>query len=1370
MTNDSKKKLLVIAILFTILLSSGIYAALLPNVHAAEASVQEKALSILSNVIGLDLAKYTISTKEYPQDAYASYLGVIPQENVAYDLTADGSKLKMLYTFANGNLQMIHVLENEGVPSLTEQASSANVLEMAKGFLSNYQTYTSNPLFGELKATLDSVDSCKNLTKTLGNKILEVTLSNGFASFKWYYTSNGATAPFSKFIALVFKDGFLSGFVDNWQFYNVGSTSINLSQEEAIILALETARAHAYSLKLETYGFEAKNINETNIRWASLIFDSSLNANRTRSEDVLALYPVWRVGIALDKWYGYMYGIEVDIWADNGEVRYIQEAWSTMPPPEGVLTANMSTVGELTSQTSDENPTTMSNSQTSVVDEAESNIMMWITRPTIVAAVMGIALVLVITKKKSHSYNLLKPRSLKTGGILLGVLILSMIVLTPIAAVSAATKTAVIWGSESTGANDPNFPPNYNWRKSLDERSQQQVTASILRQYFQYGGGYTAYNNQGSNGATSNKDDVLSAIQTYTDASSRVAFVDFDHGVGNYINGEFHFMFEDQTGTGIGTWESHWWDISKGVYDRDIYWRTWYGKTLFAFINTCHSASLVIPGTSTPWQGYGTQGAKGIPYAFTHGRTVVDREQTPGFNIESHMSDDAYFYPDDGSQVFIGFVGGSASLTQRIPYDSGPYYHSWVDRFFYYALYYSDMSVNHALDHASFELWGMYFANPYVPLRDFTAYWWNGVPSETGPGSMAVYGNGRLRLKSFGDDFNDGNYNGWTVTMGSWSASTGKLRSQQQNSLIRTNQQFTTDRHVRVQAKTLTAGPGNGDVAWVMAKYVDLNNMVCGSLHKNGLVQLAIVKNGQTLTWSGSSPFNPLNTNTIEVNIVGTKAWVWVNGNLKLTVTHEWLDDFSGYTALYSHSSTAEFDDITVLTQTYQTTYHKLIISSGPGGSTSPSPGTYRYAEGTPVTVTANPQGGYVFDQWLLDGQPAGSNPTKIVTMNQFHTLQANFRPALYYDLTISAGSGGSTTPPPGTYEDIIEGTPVTVTANPNSGYVFDHWELDYQPAGSNPTIIVTMNSNHNLQAYFVSAPSYYFVSSIDSYDGPVYSPENLVGWQNDGQFAAIEGYGPYYYYGWISGAMNAPATGHIYVYGGGYGPLYVYVSSDGWNWNYVSAPYVTSGSPYWIDCGTYLSPFNYILLTAEDPYDFSYIEIDSVKVEPPVYYTLTISSGNGGTTTPSPGAYQYAQGTPVAVTANPDGGYVLDYWLLDGQNAGTQNPITVTMNGDHTLQANFREGTATHWLTVDAYDEWYYNELYPNVYVDSVWVGTAPVSVQVTDGWHYIEVDDWVWNEYYWCYDYFSYFSGDFGYLYNNPIYVNVNGDKSATAWYTSY
>jgi len=67
----------------------------------------------------------------------------------------------------------------------------------------------------------------------------------------------------------------------------------------------------------------------------------------------------------------------------------------------------------------------------------------------------------------------------------------------------------------------------------------------------------------------------------------------------------------------------------------------------------------------------------------------------------------------------------------------------------------------------------------------------------------------------------------------------------------------------------------------------------------------------------------------------------------------------------------------------------------------------------------------------------------------------------------------------------------------------------------------------------------------------------------------------------------------------------------------------------------------------------------------------LTVSSSAGGTTSPAPGTYLYDYSSSVTVTAIPNLGYVFNYWLLDG-SAYYQNPITVTMNSDHSLEAYF--------------------------------------------------------------------------------------------------
>jgi hypothetical protein len=147
---------------------------------------------------------------------------------------------------------------------------------------------------------------------------------------------------------------------------------------------------------------------------------------------------------------------------------------------------------------------------------------------------------------------------------------------------------------------------------------------------------------------------------------------------------------------------------------------------------------------------------------------------------------------------------------------------------------------------------------------------------------------------------------------------------------------------------------------------------------------------------------------------------------------------------------------------------YTLTIQTTTGGNTSPIPGSYVYASGSFVPVTATPNVNYVLDYWELDGVNVGFANPYSVTMNQNHTLKAFFKFSLVnYVLTITATTGGTTNPAAGTYT-YANGTSVNVAATPNTGYQFDHWVLDGSPAGSVSPISVLMTSNHTIQAAFV--------------------------------------------------------------------------------------------------------------------------------------------------------------------------------------------------------------------------------------------------------------------------------------------------------------
>jgi len=76
--------------------------------------------------------------------------------------------------------------------------------------------------------------------------------------------------------------------------------------------------------------------------------------------------------------------------------------------------------------------------------------------------------------------------------------------------------------------------------------------------------------------------------------------------------------------------------------------------------------------------------------------------------------------------------------------------------------------------------------------------------------------------------------------------------------------------------------------------------------------------------------------------------------------------------------------------------------------------------------------------------------------------------------------------------------------------------------------------------------------------------------------------------------------------------------------------------------------------------------------------YTLTASAGDGGTVT---GGGTFASGTQVNLTATPSAGYSFSGW----SNGSTANPLTVTLNSNTSITANFQVIINSYILTVSA-------------------------------------------------------------------------------------
>jgi len=316
----------------------------------------------------------------------------------------------------------------------------------------------------------------------------------------------------------------------------------------------------------------------------------------------------------------------------------------------------------------------------------------------------------------------------------------------------------------------------------------------------------------------------------------------------------------------------------------------------------------------------------------------------------------------------------------------------------------------------------------------------------------------------------------------------------------------------------------------------------------------------------------------------------------------------------------------------------KLTIEVVPPGAgvTFPAPahppGYLSYPDGERVTVRAMSNYGYRFDHWELDGQSAGTTETIEVIMDSDHTLIAYFEELPKYQLTIQVNDPayGTTDPAPGTYL-YYEGTEVEISAEPNVGFKLDYWKVDGLTETENPLTII-MDKNYTVTAYFVEANGT-VTFKVQNLDDSALNPVLTVD-------------GVDYTYDQLPISFVWPAH-----------------STHSFSWtSWVSAGENKAFS--WKSTSGLSTQRAGIIETPETEGEV----IGKYIIE----YTLTIqvSPADKGKTTPPVGTYWVSQGANIKVDVNPNLGYKLHYWLLDGENVGTQNSIVVTMDKPHVLCA----------------------------------------------------------------------------------------------------
>jgi len=277
-------------------------------------STAERAMTVIRDVVQIDITKYQITLLSNTVET-RSDLGGVVEEILKYSLTSNGSKIDMVLRFRNNHFSLSEFSLLEGVPPfdpIFTQPQSTDILEATRGIIDRYKSSTNYPYLEEMSILLASANETDN-EQTLGNTKLRVTINGEDAEVLLLYTASGVDFT-AKSLRLVFQKHILQELTDDWFFYEVGSTQVSVSKEQAI----QIARNAAEDFEWNASGVQVSNFNVLSEPVSALFFPHS------RTEPLI-LVPYWYITLYLDREYpGGVNSIAVGIWADTGEVANIQ--------------------------------------------------------------------------------------------------------------------------------------------------------------------------------------------------------------------------------------------------------------------------------------------------------------------------------------------------------------------------------------------------------------------------------------------------------------------------------------------------------------------------------------------------------------------------------------------------------------------------------------------------------------------------------------------------------------------------------------------------------------------------------------------------------------------------------------------------------------------------------------------------------------------------------------------------------------------------------------------------------------------------------------------------------------------------------------
>ncbi len=296
-------------------------------------NLDDQTKSILSDVIGLDLTKYSITANTSTSIPPVPYqTGDLNLKPAKYYLKSDTAQIGVLSTFYNGKLAVVN-LDPAGNASVFSHVDSqeTDLKNQADLLLGRYAEVLSQAssvdvsFLTSMRNVLSTVDNeLVTVNTTVGNINFQVSKDGNTTKLQWVYCDYG-TIMTPKRVELTFNNLDLVSFQDTWSIFKVAGPN-TLSEEQAKKIALDAAQ----KVPLHLSNSMGDNITIENHDFSNAPYSFTFNMLPCYSSDAdlisrlsldpLTLYPFWRFHFYFNETIANIEGIQVGVLGDTGEI------------------------------------------------------------------------------------------------------------------------------------------------------------------------------------------------------------------------------------------------------------------------------------------------------------------------------------------------------------------------------------------------------------------------------------------------------------------------------------------------------------------------------------------------------------------------------------------------------------------------------------------------------------------------------------------------------------------------------------------------------------------------------------------------------------------------------------------------------------------------------------------------------------------------------------------------------------------------------------------------------------------------------------------------------------------------------------------